>query len=76
MENHEHWFSTVTAWFVLLAPVAILTVDWLVNYYVGYCGTITAVVRGWAAKTPWAEFLYVLGVTVLYLHLFRGWPSE
>lgn len=64
----------VTGWFVLLAPLVILGTDYLVYVYCGYEATITAVVREWHLKTGWAEFVFLTGVVLLYVHLFRDWP--
>lgn len=63
----------ITAWFILIAPLVILTMDGIVWWFCSSGCTITGVVREWAMESPWPEALYVLGVVVLYLHLFRGW---
>ena len=68
-------FRHFTAWFILLAPVAILLTDFLVYRLFGYDATITGVIRSWAAQSTWPLFIYVVGVVVLGLHLFTGWPD-
>lgn len=65
---------TVTVWFVLLAPLVILLLDFLIYLFDGYSATITAVVRGWHEESRWPEFLFLMGCTLLYSHLFRNWP--
>ena len=64
----------VTGWFVLIAPLVILLTDWVVYQQYGYTATITAVVREWHEQSTWPEFVFVVGVGILYLHLFRNWP--
>ncbi len=72
--DQQHWFRQVTAQFIVLAPLVILAVDFYLEWYVSPDATITAVVRDWHAKSPWPKFIYVVGVVVLYLHLFERWP--
>ena len=63
-----------TAYFILLAPLAILATDCFVWIRFGTEATITGVVRGWAEKSDWPEVVFVVGVVVLYYHLFRDFP--
>lgn len=65
----------VTAWFVILAPLAIFGTDMLVWGVFGASATITDVVRSWAARSSWIEWAYLVGATLLYVHLFRSWPE-
>lgn len=64
----------ITARFVLVAPLVILGLDGLVWHFFGARATITAVVRDWHDDTPWTEFIFVAGCTLLYFHFFRDWP--
>lgn len=63
----------VTAWFVIVAPPLILITDGVVFVFYGYEATITSVVREWADRSPIPEVAFVLGATLLYIHLFRRW---
>lgn len=65
---------TVTVWFILVAPIAILLFDVLLYILGGYTATITAVVRSWHEQSSWPEFLFLVGVLLLYSHFFRGFP--
>lgn len=65
----------ITIWVILLAPTLVIAYDifvWLVDAD----ATISGVVRDWSKVTPWPEFIYVLGVVILYLHLFRCFPED
>lgn len=64
----------ITAWFTLVGPLAILVADAALFFFDGYESTITAVVRGWAAESPWPEFVFLIGAAILYVHFFRKWP--
>ncbi len=65
--------KTVTTWFILLAPFAILLVDYLVFWAFGTEATITGVVRAWSEESAWPEVIFLAGVVLLYAHLYRGW---
>lgn len=65
---------TLTVWFVLLAPIAILLLDAVIYLIDGYGSTITAVVRDWHEASRWPEFLFLAGCLVLWMHFFRNWP--
>ena len=71
----HHWFRDVTAWFVLLAPALVFAFDMYVEHFVCHSATITAVVRGWHRQNSWAQCVYIVGVILLYLHFFCGWPD-
>lgn len=62
----------LTIVFIVSAPLIILGVDYLVLVRYGYDATITGVIRSWAEKGLWAEAVFLVGVLILWLHLFRG----
>ena len=64
-----------TVGFVIAAPAVILLSDFLIWWLIDETATISNVVRCWARKSVWPEFIYVIFVTILYLHLFRAWPE-
>ena len=64
----------ITTWFILLGPPLVLLTDYLVSLVFDSEATITWVVRSWAARSSWPEFIFVAGALILYLHLFRFWP--
>ena len=66
----------VTIWFILTAPILILIVDWIVYFRWGQAATITGVVREWSKDSWLPEVVFMAGVLLLWLHLFRGVPSE
>lgn len=65
----------ITAWFIIIAPILILIVDYVIFVNFGESATITGVVRAWNKRFSSIEVLYLVGVAVLYVHLFRGWPK-
>lgn len=65
---------TITTWFILTAPWLILLCDYAVYRLDGYEATITAVVRDWHERWPLlTEGVFVLGVVLLWGHLYRRW---
>ena len=68
-------FQRYTSLFVLIAPIAILLIDFIVYWLYGYDATITGVVRSWAEKSTWPMFIYIIGTVILGLHFFTGWPN-
>ena len=66
----------VTSWFILAAPLVILALDWLVYFRHGPEHTITGVVREWSKDSWLPEAVFMAGVFLLWIHLFRRWPGE
>lgn len=66
---------SVTAAFVLLAPVVILATDAVVWFLWGDHATITGVIRSWHRQSRWWEVAYITFVVLLYLHLFWDFPE-
>ena len=67
----------VTAYLTLAIPLIIAgycLYDACIWCWWGDEPTITRVVRSWADKSSWPEFVYLVLVIGLYAHLFRKWP--
>lgn len=65
----------ITTIIVLTGPTLVLLYDLLIFIRYGHEVTITNVIRTWAEESSWPEFVFLIGVALLYLHLFRKWPT-
>ncbi len=65
--------ACLTAYLIVLGPIAYILYDLLIWFCFGYHPTITGVIRTWNTYSSWPEVVFVLGAVVLYGHFFRKW---